>query len=191
MSLEEMEQSDDFIQSFNIQSASTRAFLESFDENRSVGRYSSDDCLSWELQRLAAIAEKMEAQQSSWEKDCVGLQERLKTSLAKDKKLIQAEEAMLRKMAEELASLELALEKANLSRRVAAVSAARPPPPPIPAGFAGADQQKGPADLADQIISSPEAAPPAWQPQETRDDARDAPDVRSHDSDNPWLGHLE
>eukprot|EP00930_Biecheleria_cincta_P030984 TRINITY_DN21472_c0_g1_i1.p2 TRINITY_DN21472_c0_g1~~TRINITY_DN21472_c0_g1_i1.p2 ORF type:complete len:206 (+),score=60.74 TRINITY_DN21472_c0_g1_i1:27-644(+) len=154
MSLEEMEQSDDFIRSFNIHNASTRAFLEAFDANRSTGHYSSDDCLSWELQRLAAIAEKMEAQQSAWEKECVEIQERRETRFAKDKKLIQAEEAMLCKMEDELTALEQALEKASLARHAAAVSATRPPPPPIPAGFAGAGQEKAMAAL------------PAGQPQE-------------------------
>lgn len=121
-SLQDMEQNDEFAQKFNIRTASARAYVESIEElevSVKAGHYTKRVALVWEMQRIAAMAEKLRTQREEREERTRELDDRHRKGLNALRQKIEAAEGRMQTVEADLIVCEAAL-----AARAAAVAMA-------------------------------------------------------------------
>lgn len=108
--LEEMEELDEKIKFFDLKNASTPSLLEEMERNFNNDKFKPHDRLIWELQRLAAIAEKLLIQRNDRLSRIIALEQKHGEALCSMREDLTAAEAEMNRQERRLAACNAALD---------------------------------------------------------------------------------
>lgn len=113
MSLEELEEHDEEVRNFSLATASSRAFLEKLEANWDIDTWATHDKVSWELQRLAALLQKLHIERLAREARLEDLQRRFAEGIQDLRHKFSADEERIKSMEVQLVQAELNLMQAK------------------------------------------------------------------------------
>lgn len=118
MTLDSLEGMDEFVRNFDLRNGSARGYVDTLKENLTDTRYKRSDQLSWELQRVAAIMEKLERQRAQRISEFQDLESRHVAVVDSMSEKLDACESKLKSKLEMVAKLEVIAAKRNAEQEV-------------------------------------------------------------------------
>lgn len=157
MTLDALEGMDEFVKNFDLCNGSARGYVDTLKENLTDTRYKRSDQLSWELQRVAAIMEKLERQRAQRISEFQDLESRHVAVVDSMGEKLDACESKLKSQLEMVAKLEIIAAKRNAEQEViessdAPVETQQEFPEPVPEPEAPTVESSEATIVVDQAV---------------------------------------